>query len=56
MALVTYIPLGLYALLVALQAPEAIAEVFTSGVAAFAGYFATMVTMFGWPLVIIAAL
>lgn len=54
LALVTYVPLTLYILFVLIYQRAAAAEVFTSGVPEFLGFFATAVTMRGWPLVILS--
>jgi hypothetical protein len=56
LASVTYFPLALYILFVLTIQRDAVAEVFTSGAASFLGYFATAMTMFGWPLLFIAIL
>ena len=54
LASVTYLPLALYILFVLTLQRDAVAEVFASGVAGFLGYFATAMTMFGWPLLLTA--
>src|SRR6267142_5491407 len=54
LALVTYFPLALYILFVLTIQTDAMAEVFASGIGRFLGYFATAMTMFGWPLLLSA--
>lgn len=52
LALVTYIPPPLYVLDVVIREPETAVATFTSGYVV--GYFATMMTFYGGPLVLIA--
>ena len=54
LGLVTYVPLALYLLFVFVAQPDDKAEILSSGVPAFFGFFATMMMMFGLPLLIAA--
>jgi hypothetical protein len=54
LGLVTYVPLALYLVFVFAMQPDDAAEVFGSGLAGFLGFFATMMMMFGLPLLITA--
>ncbi len=54
LGLVTYIPLAVYILVALFVTRDT--SVFADGVVAFVGYFATMMTMFGWIFVIAAAI